>query len=54
MAYINCAKCPAQALSTGKFVQHLEEFLCISKHKTYIEKEKHGEQRQEPSDNIPN
>ena len=36
MAYINCSLCPSQALPTGKFAQHLEEFQCISKHKTYV------------------
>lgn len=42
MSYVNCAICPAQALSTERFVYlgYLEEFKCISGHKTYIEKEK--------------
>ena len=41
MAYINCAKCPAQAFPTGESVcnGYLEEFQCVSKHKTYIDKE---------------
>lgn len=41
MAYINCAKCPAQSFPTGESVcnGYLEEFQCVSKHKTYIDKE---------------
>ena len=43
MAYVNCALCPAQAYLYGHHQYEvgkvLEEYRCLSKHKTFIERD---------------
>lgn len=42
MAYVNCALCPAQSYLYGHHGYDivLEEYRCVSGHKTYVEREK--------------
>ena len=49
MSYVNCALCPSQAYLYGHHHyangDAFEEYRCLSKHKTFIEKESHGNTR---------
>ena len=51
MAYVNCAMCPAQSYLYGhhqfEVGKVLEEYRCLSKHKTFIEREPYGNTRAE-------
>lgn len=42
MAYVNCSFCPAQSYLYGHHGYDivLEEYRCVSGHKTYVEREK--------------
>ena len=49
MVYINCALCPAQSYLYGhhqlEIGKVLEEYRCLFKHKTFIEREPYGNTR---------